>query len=99
VDLSIVAWVREFLRGRTQRVNVGGKLSEEVRVTSGVAQGSVLVPLLFLAYVNGIWRNAESTIRVFTDDCIIYKKITKMRTFIVCRKIWTDWESGRLKMR
>jgi hypothetical protein len=43
-------------------------MSEEVRVTSGVPQGNVLGPLLFLAYVNDIWRNIESTIRVFVDD-------------------------------
>jgi hypothetical protein len=58
-----------------QRVRVGGKLSE-VRVTSGVPQGSVLGPLLFLAYVNNIWRNIESTIRLIADDCVIYRKIT-----------------------
>ena len=75
VDSRIVAWVREFLRGRTQRVKVRGELSEEVRVTSGVPQGSVLGPLLFLVYVNDIWRNIESTIRLFADDCVIYKKI------------------------
>jgi len=74
VDSRIVAWVSEFLRGRTQRVKVGGQLSEKVRVTSGVPQGSVLGPLLFLAYVNDIWRNIESTIRLFADDCVIYKK-------------------------
>jgi retron-type reverse transcriptase len=74
VDSRIVAWVREFLRGRTQSVKVGGGLSEEVRVTSGVPQGSVLDPLLFLAYVNDIWRNIVSTIRHFADDCVIYKK-------------------------
>jgi len=67
-------------------------------VKSGVPQGSVLGPLLFLAYVNDIWRNIESTIRLFADHCVIYKKLI-MRTLIVCRKIWTDWGSGRLKMR
>ena len=71
MDSRIVAWVREFLRGRTQRVKVGGQLSEEVRVTSGVPQGSVLGPLLFLAYVNDIWRNTELTIRLFADNCVI----------------------------
>jgi hypothetical protein len=38
-------------------------------VTSGV-----LGPLLFLAYINNIWRNNESKIRLFVDDCIIYRK-------------------------
>jgi hypothetical protein len=50
-------------------------MSEEVRVTSGVPQGSVLGPLLFLACVNDIWRNTGSTVRLFADDCIIYRKI------------------------
>ena len=71
----MVVWVREFLIYRSQRVRVGRHYSEEVRVTSGVSQGSVLVPVLFLAYVNDIWRNIESTIRLFADDRIIYRKI------------------------
>ena len=75
VDSSVVVWIREFLLGRTQRVRVGGQLSAEVRVTSGVPQGSVLGPLLFLAYVNDIWRNMELTIRIFADDCVIYRTI------------------------
>ena len=49
VDSWILAWVREFFLGHMQRVKVGEQLSEEVRVTSVVLQGSVLVPLLFLA--------------------------------------------------
>ena len=48
--------------------------SEDIRVTSGVPQGSVLDPLLVLACVNDIWRNTVSTIRLFADDCVIYKK-------------------------
>jgi len=54
---------------------LGAHLSEEVRATSGDLQGSVLGPLLFLAYVNDISRNIESTIRLFADDCVIYRKI------------------------
>jgi hypothetical protein len=79
VDLRVVVWVKEFLIGLSQKVRVDGRLSEEVRVTSGVPQGSVLGPLLFLAYVNDIWRNNESNIRLFADDCIIYRKITDIK--------------------
>jgi len=61
---------------------VRGELSEEVRVTSGVPQESVLGPLLFLAYVNDIGRNIKSTIRLFADDRVIYRKITKDENMI-----------------
>ena len=59
MDLRVVVWVKEFLLGRSQTVKVDGQLYEEVRLTSGVRQGSVLGPLLFLAYVDDIWRNIE----------------------------------------
>ena len=75
VDLRVVLWIKDFLLGRSQRVRVDGQISEEVRVTSGVPQGSVRGPLLFLAYVNDNWRGTESNIRLFADDCILYRKI------------------------
>jgi hypothetical protein len=75
VDPRVFVWIREFLLGRSQRVRVGGRLSEEVRVTSGVTQGSVLGPRLFPAYVNDIWRNIETKIRLFADGCIIYRNV------------------------
>ena len=81
VDWRVVMWIKEFFLGRSQRVRVNGQLSEEVRVTSGVPQGSALGPLLFLAYINDIWRNTESNIQLFADDCIIYGKITNSRDF------------------
>jgi len=76
VDSEVVVWVREFLVGRTQRVRIGGQLSKEVKVIPGVSQGSVLGPLLFLVYVNDIWRKTDSSIRLFADDYIIYRKYT-----------------------
>ena len=79
LDLRVIGWIREFLLGRTQRVRVDEQISEEIAVTSGVPQGSVLGPLLFLAYVNDIWRNVESHIGLFADDCILYRKIMESR--------------------
>ena len=74
MDSRVVVWVREFVLGRTQRARVRGKLSKEVKVTSDVLQGSVLGSVLFLAYVNDIWRNIYSSIRLFADDYIIIGK-------------------------
>jgi hypothetical protein len=101
VDSKVVKWVRELLLGRTHTVRIGGQLSEEVRVTSGVPQQGLLDALLFLAYeyVNDIWRNILSTVRLSADDCVIYKKLLIIRTLKSCRKIWTGWGNGRLKMR
>jgi len=76
VDSKVVVRVRELLIGHTQRVRVGGQLYTEVKVTSGVLQGSVLCPLLFAVYVNDVWRNIVQGIRLFADGCIIYNKIT-----------------------
>ena len=74
VDSKLVFWVREFLVGRTDMVSVGGQLSKEVKVTS--ASRERFCPRLSLLYVNDIWRNIDSSIRFFADDCIIYRKIT-----------------------
>ena len=76
VDSRVVALMREFLLGHTQSQSRRA-IIRGVRVTSGVLQGSVLGLLLFVAYVNDIWRNIESTVRLFADDCVIYKKIIK----------------------
>ena len=65
--------------GRAQRVRLKGQLYKEVKVISGVLQGTVLGPLLFLVYVNDIWRNIDPSIRLFADGCIICSKITNKK--------------------
>ena len=61
--------IKLFLSHCKQRVSVNGSL-----ITSGVPQGSVLGPVLFLLYINDINNNIQSTIRLFADDSIIYRK-------------------------
>ena len=72
---NTLQWIQCFLSGRTQQVVVDGEQSAPAPVTSGVPQGTVLGPLLFLAYINDLPQNVTSTSRLFADDCLVYRVI------------------------
>ena len=66
---KILSWIKSFLTSRTQSVVVNGVLSESAPVTSGVPQGSVIGPLLFLVLISDIDANiALSFLSSFADD-------------------------------
>ena len=68
-------WLTEWLMCRSQTVVVDGYNSPEVPVLSGVPQGTVLCPLLFLLYINDLGENCTSRMRLFADDTLIYSTI------------------------
>ena len=72
---KILNWIREFLTDRRQRVSVRGSFSSWLPVVSGVPQGSVLGPVLFLFYINDLVDGLECPILLFADDAKIYKEI------------------------
>ena len=65
-------WIGSFLGGRTQTVVFEGEFSPEIPVTSGVQQGSVLGPLLFLLCINDLPENIQSQVRLFADGNAVY---------------------------
>ena len=73
---ELLQWIQSFLTNHTQRVVVDGTYSSPCSVTSGVPQGSVLGPVLFLIYINDITSNIHSQLRLFADDCLIYHPIS-----------------------
>ena len=74
---NTLRWIKAWLTKRTQKVVLNGESSSEVRVRSGVPQGTVLGPLMFLIFINDIAEQTQSQIRLFADDCLLYRTITK----------------------
>ena len=72
INKDVITWIGSFLSGRTQRVVLEGEESESCPVMSGVPQGSVLGPCLFLLYINDMPDTIQSNIRLFADDTIMY---------------------------
>ena len=68
-------WIAQWLTGRSQTVVVEGERSGDEPVISGVPQGTVLGPILFLVYINDIAEGIQSSARLFADDGLLYRSI------------------------
>ena len=94
---SLLAWFRSYLRDRSQRVTVPGTTSSSLPVTSGIPQGSILGPMLFLLYVNLLPDTVHnSQLAAFADDTKIFKTIKSLLDTVALQKdisnlvTWSD---------
>ena len=70
---DVHSWLADFLSHRLQRVVLEGTPSPYIPVSSGVPQGTVPSPILFLTCINDLFEVVKhSTLRLFADDCIMY---------------------------
>ena len=99
LDGHVMRWVHNFLSGRSQRVMLGGVASEYAHVTSGVPQGSVLGPVLFIIYVNDIPDCVDCSVSMYADDTLVYQVVNNLteqvrfQQNIMALETWSqEWE-------
>ena len=92
---DVLRWIASFLTSRKQSVVVDGKRSEEADVLSGVPQGTVLGPLLFLMHINDLPAAIDpgTKSRLFADDSLIYRVISSAADLIQLQKDLLSLES------
>ena len=81
VSGNVLKWISSFLSNRQQRVVINGQSSEWTDVSSGVPQGSVLGPLLFIMFVNDLPDEVKSYCKLFADDAKLYKDLQNLEDF------------------
>ena len=87
---KILNWIESFLTKRRQRVTLQNGSSSWSNVISGVPQGSILGPVLFLIYINDLPNEISSKSKLFADDSKIYTEIKDIND---CNKLQNDLNS------
>ena len=79
IDGSLLRFFKCYLSDRYQRVVIGNKISDQCRVTSGVPQGSILGPTLFILFLNDITSDLSpgTNIAMYADDTKIWRNVSK----------------------
>ena len=77
-DGLTLTWINDFLRNRVQADSVNGSHSTWGNVASGVPQGSVFVPALFLLYIDDIKEKIQLNMRLYADEPIVYREINSI---------------------
>ena len=75
-----------IIKKRKQRIVFDGKQSSLIDVVSGVPQGTILSPLLFFLYINDLPSVVSSKVRLFADNCLIYRNIKNKEDQIALQK-------------
>ena len=79
LDYKILNWIKSFLKNRKQRVVLGDSMSSWKDVLSGVPQGSVLGPLLFIIYINDMPDVFKNFCKIFADDSKLLAIIKELK--------------------
>ena len=81
VDGELLSLLENYLENRKQGVVLNGQISERREINSGVPQGSVLGPLLFLTYINDLLDGITSICKIFADDTSLFSKVLDVNQY------------------